>query len=92
MLQAAVDAMRKVLNSIQMEGIIVIGEGEKDEVRCALLGALSKGGDAGLLRCARAGVPFLFWLWLLVMLNSTGFSESGLGGPPRTQPFRSLGP
>jgi fructose-1,6-bisphosphatase/sedoheptulose 1,7-bisphosphatase-like protein len=25
--------MRKVLNSIQMEGTIVIGEGEKDEVR-----------------------------------------------------------
>jgi fructose-1,6-bisphosphatase II len=29
--QAAVDAMRKVLNSIQMDGVIVIGEGEKDE-------------------------------------------------------------
>ncbi len=29
--QAAVDAMRLVLNSIQMDGIIVIGEGEKDE-------------------------------------------------------------
>ncbi len=29
--QAAVDAMRLVLNSIQMDGVIVIGEGEKDE-------------------------------------------------------------
>lgn len=29
--QAAVDAMRLVLNSIEMDGIIVIGEGEKDE-------------------------------------------------------------
>ena len=29
--QAAVNAMRLVLNSIQMDGIIVIGEGEKDE-------------------------------------------------------------
>jgi len=29
--QAAVDAMRLVLNSIDMAGIIVIGEGEKDE-------------------------------------------------------------
>lgn len=29
--QAAVDAMRIVLNSIAMDGIIVIGEGEKDE-------------------------------------------------------------
>jgi hypothetical protein len=30
--QAAVDMMRKVLNSIHMEGVVVIGEGEKDEV------------------------------------------------------------
>lgn len=28
---AAVDAMRQVLNTIEMEGIVVIGEGEKDE-------------------------------------------------------------
>eukprot|EP01024_Parvocaulis_polyphysoides_P049546 TRINITY_DN48102_c0_g1_i2.p1 TRINITY_DN48102_c0_g1~~TRINITY_DN48102_c0_g1_i2.p1 ORF type:complete len:371 (+),score=59.16 TRINITY_DN48102_c0_g1_i2:36-1115(+) len=29
--QVAVDQMRKVLNSIQMQGTVVIGEGEKDE-------------------------------------------------------------
>jgi fructose-1,6-bisphosphatase II len=29
--QAAVDAMRPVLNSVQMNGVVVIGEGEKDE-------------------------------------------------------------
>ena len=29
--QAAVDAMRSVLGSVQMDGIVVIGEGEKDE-------------------------------------------------------------
>ena len=29
--QAAVDAMRLVLNSIEMDGIVIIGEGEKDE-------------------------------------------------------------
>jgi fructose-1,6-bisphosphatase II len=29
--KAAVDAMRLVMNSIQMDGVIVIGEGEKDE-------------------------------------------------------------
>jgi fructose-1,6-bisphosphatase II len=29
--QAAVDAMRAVLNSISMDGVVVIGEGEKDE-------------------------------------------------------------
>lgn len=31
-LQAAVDMMRKVLNTVNMDGVIVIGEGEKDEV------------------------------------------------------------
>ena len=29
--QAAVDAMRMVLNTIEMDGVIIIGEGEKDE-------------------------------------------------------------
>lgn len=29
--QAAVDMMRKVLNTVNMDGVIVIGEGEKDE-------------------------------------------------------------
>ncbi|MCJ7437821.1 MAG: fructose-bisphosphatase class II, partial [Acidimicrobiia bacterium] len=29
--QAAVDAMRLVLNTVPMEGVVVIGEGEKDE-------------------------------------------------------------
>ena len=28
---AAVDAMRKMINSVSMDGVIVIGEGEKDE-------------------------------------------------------------
>lgn len=28
---AAVDAMRKLINSVQMNGVVVIGEGEKDE-------------------------------------------------------------
>ncbi|MGV0325570.1 class II fructose-bisphosphatase [Corynebacterium confusum] len=28
---AAVDAMRKLINSVSMEGVVVIGEGEKDE-------------------------------------------------------------
>jgi fructose-1,6-bisphosphatase II len=29
--QAAVDSMRKVLNSVWMDAVVVIGEGEKDE-------------------------------------------------------------
>lgn len=32
--QAAVDMMRKVLSTVQMNGVVVIGEGEKD-VRAA---------------------------------------------------------
>ena len=29
--QAAVDAMREVLDTVSMDGVVVIGEGEKDE-------------------------------------------------------------
>ena len=29
--QAAVDAMRAMLDSVSMDGVVVIGEGEKDE-------------------------------------------------------------
>ena len=36
-LQAAVDQMRKVLNTISMDGVVVIGEGEKDEVGIPVL-------------------------------------------------------
>ena len=32
---AAVDAMRPVLGSVRMNGIVVIGEGEKDEAPCS---------------------------------------------------------
>ena len=45
-LQAAVDMMRKVLNTVNMDGVIVIGEGEKDEVNmiaCLLVGVISTG-------------------------------------------------
>lgn len=31
---AAVDAMRKLINSVQMRGVVVIGEGEKTKLRC----------------------------------------------------------
>ncbi len=33
------DAMRKVLNSISMDGVVIIGEGEKDEVSHRIDGA-----------------------------------------------------
>jgi len=34
--QAAVDAMRTALNDLDVDGEIVIGEGERDEARCCL--------------------------------------------------------
>jgi fructose-1,6-bisphosphatase II len=36
--QAAVDAMRQVLNTIDMDGLVVIGEGEKDEAPMLYVG------------------------------------------------------
>lgn len=43
--QAAVDAMRVVLNSIDINGIIVIGEGEKDEAPMLFNGEHMGSGD-----------------------------------------------
>ncbi len=42
--QAAVDAMRLVLNSVPMDGIVVIGEGEKDEAPMLFNGEEIGGG------------------------------------------------
>jgi fructose-1,6-bisphosphatase/sedoheptulose 1,7-bisphosphatase-like protein len=42
--QAAVDMMRKVLNDISMDGVVVIGEGEKDEAPMLYCGECT--GDA----------------------------------------------
>jgi fructose-1,6-bisphosphatase II len=36
--QAAVDAMRSVLNCVRMDGVVVIGEGEKDEAPMLYIG------------------------------------------------------
>ncbi len=45
--QAAVDAMRLVLNSVSMDGIVVIGEGEKDEAPMLFNGEeIGAGGPA----------------------------------------------
>src|ERR1700730_14421511 len=44
---AAVDAMRLVLNSVSMDGIVVIGEGEKDEAPMLFNGEeIGSGGPA----------------------------------------------
>jgi fructose-1,6-bisphosphatase II len=46
--QAAVDAMRLVLNSVSMDGIVVIGEGEKDEAPMLYNGEEIGAGGPGI--------------------------------------------
>ena len=55
--QAAVDAMRPVLNSVQMNGIVVIGEGEKDEAPM-----LYNGEHVGSGRHPRSISPSTRWM------------------------------
>lgn len=43
--QAAVDAMRKALNSLNVRGTVVIGEGERDEAPMLYIGEEVGGGD-----------------------------------------------
>jgi fructose-1,6-bisphosphatase class II len=63
---AAVEAMRKMLNQIQFDGTVVIGEGERDEAPMLYIGEkVGKGGDVkldlaldpleGTTICARGG-------------------------------------
>lgn len=40
-MQAAVDMMRKVLSKVDMDGVVVIGEGEKDEAPMLYCGTLA---------------------------------------------------
>ncbi len=50
--KAAVDAMRLVLNSIEMDGVIVIGEGEKDEAPMLYNGERIGSGEPPLVDIA----------------------------------------
>lgn len=50
---AAVEAMRSMLNSIQFDGKVVIGEGERDEAPMLYIGEkVGKGGETRLDRSA----------------------------------------
>src|SRR5204862_3800981 len=44
--QAAVDAMRLVLQTVDMDGVVVIGEGEKDEAPMLYIGEHIGNGNA----------------------------------------------
>src|ERR1700750_1632876 len=44
--QAAVDAIRKALNSLNIDGTVVIGEGERDEAPMLYIGKKVGSGDA----------------------------------------------
>lgn len=50
--QAAVDAMRMALNSMQMEGTVVIGEGERDEAPMLYIGEKVGTGKGGKIDIA----------------------------------------
>jgi len=50
--QAAVDAMRRALNTIEMEGRIVIGEGERDEAPMLFIGEKVGTGQGALIDIA----------------------------------------
>ena len=52
---AAVDAMRVVLGSVQMDGVVIIGEGEKDEAPMLYNG--EHVGDGSLPKCDVAVDP-----------------------------------
>ncbi|EEI17701.1 class II fructose-bisphosphatase [Corynebacterium lipophiloflavum] len=49
---AAVDAMRKMINSVTMDGVIVIGEGEKDEAPMLYNGEKVGNGEGALVDLA----------------------------------------
>ncbi|MPZ24130.1 MAG: fructose-bisphosphatase class II, partial [Dehalococcoidia bacterium] len=49
---AAVDAMRKTLNSVDMDGVVVIGEGEKDEAPMLYIGERIGNGNPPLVDIA----------------------------------------
>jgi len=50
--RAAVDAMRMILNTIQMDGVVVIGEGEKDEAPMLYNGERLGTGDPPMVDIA----------------------------------------
>src|SRR5262245_64008433 len=55
--QAAVDAMRQALNSIvEMEGLVVIGEGERGEAPMLYIGERVGGGKSWQIDMARDAV------------------------------------
>ena len=73
--RAAVDSMRKTLNSLDINGTVVIGEGERDEAPMLYIGEKVGSGDGpevdialDLRRNEHYGMradktPWLFWQW-----------------------------
>ena len=51
--EAAVDAMRAVLDTVAMDGVVVIGEGEKDEAPMLYNGEQVGNGDGARSRHRR---------------------------------------
>src|SRR3546814_8615681 len=53
--QAAVDAMRRALNSLAIEGTVVIGEGERDEAPMLYIGEKVGAGSGPKIDIAQIG-------------------------------------
>ena len=68
--QAAVDAMRVVLETVHMDGIVVIGEGEKDEAPMLYNGVIDRPGEPS----AAISVKYGWFLALLAALVMTAAS------------------
>jgi fructose-1,6-bisphosphatase II / sedoheptulose-1,7-bisphosphatase len=77
--QAAVDAMRSALNSLQMQGTVRIGEGERDEAPMLYIGEEVGTGDGpkidialdpleGTTITAKGGPNALAVIWIKLLL------------------------
>src|SRR3990172_4678575 len=93
--QAAVDAMRLVLNSIDMAGVIVIGEGEKDEAPMLYNGEQLGSGKGPQLDIAADPIDGtrLLALGRSNSISTVALADRGDPGPstPRTADRRGAG-
>jgi fructose-1,6-bisphosphatase/sedoheptulose 1,7-bisphosphatase-like protein len=53
--QAAVDAMRKAFDSVNIDGVVVIGEGERDEAPMLYIGSTGSSGSSSSFGKGKTG-------------------------------------
>ena len=77
--QAAVDAMRRELNRLQIDGTVVIGEGERDEAPMLFIG--ERVGNRGGPKVDIAVDPLEGIHEVHVEMNARGFGQSSIDYP-----------